>query len=76
MREFLQKTREILDTRRSSFVSTYVHAVTEVATKAWENTEDENRIKQDLFNMLKRGFRGHYNALKMKMDVLRAFPTS
>ena len=74
MRKFFEDTREILDNRRPNFISTYAFAVAEMANKAWTGADDENRVKQDLANLLKRGFKGLYVSLAMRMDIVKALP--
>jgi len=74
MRQFFREVQDILENRRQAFVSAYAHAVVELAAKAWMSTDDENRVKQDLSNLLKRGFRGLYTTLAMKMDIMKELP--
>jgi hypothetical protein len=45
-----------------------------MAARSWSNSDDENRVKQGLSDLLKRNFRGIYTPLAMTMDLLKELP--
>jgi hypothetical protein len=49
-----------------------------MAARSWSNSDDENRVKQGLSDLLKRNFRGIYiplaMTLAMTMDLLKELP--
>ena len=71
MRAFFQEVRNILETQHQSFVSAYAYAVADFAAKAWTGADDENRVKQNLSNLLRSGFKGLYVTLTMRMDIMK-----
>jgi hypothetical protein len=69
MRDFVVKVSEIVARDQPAFVRTYVRAMNALANEARSASDDDNRIRQSLSNLLKRSFRSIYASLLMSIDT-------
>jgi hypothetical protein len=69
MKDFVGRTLELLSSDPAEFVRTYLRAISTFANEARLGSDDDDRVRQGLSNLLKRGFRSLYSTLTMNIDV-------
>ena len=72
MRSFLQKARDLLQSEPNSFRTTYLKALSSLATGAREGIEDDAKVRQRLSGYVGRAFRQLYLSLTAQMVVDKA----
>jgi hypothetical protein len=68
MRAFVSKAAEAMGNRQGDYIRIYVRAMGAFASEA-RTSDDDNRVRQVLSGLLKRGFRSVYSNLLMAIDV-------